>query len=170
MTMSLETLFLPAATATRFREEKPVSDPKVIEDAADVRAFVTAGNATFTLRSKKSGERFTYKVSRTPEDGSAVEFFVNLLVDPDNEHGYKYLGHIFRRDGNYVHGRKSTIGQDAPSARAFAWFHQKVMVEKKDPASLNLEFWHEGKCGRCGRKLTVPESIARGLGPECASR
>jgi hypothetical protein len=31
----------------------------------------------------------------------------------------------------------------------------------------NLEIWHEGRCGRCGRKLTVPESIHNGYGPEC---
>ena len=27
---------------------------------------------------------------------------------------------------------------------------------------------HSGCCGRCGRKLTVPESIDTGLGPVCA--
>jgi hypothetical protein len=26
---------------------------------------------------------------------------------------------------------------------------------------------HEGKCCRCGRTLTTPESIERGIGPEC---
>ena len=31
-----------------------------------------------------------------------------------------------------------------------------------------LEVWHEGRCGRCNRALTVPESIASGIGPECA--
>ncbi len=30
-----------------------------------------------------------------------------------------------------------------------------------------LEVWHEGCCGKCGRKLTDAESIARGIGPEC---
>jgi hypothetical protein len=29
------------------------------------------------------------------------------------------------------------------------------------------EFRHEGRCGRCGRTLTVPESIDSGFGPEC---
>jgi hypothetical protein len=33
-----------------------------------------------------------------------------------------------------------------------------------------VEFWHEGKCCRCGRKLTVPASIASGIGPECATK
>ncbi|MGQ4872128.1 MAG: DUF6011 domain-containing protein, partial [Candidatus Thorarchaeota archaeon] len=28
-----------------------------------------------------------------------------------------------------------------------------------------VRIWHEGKCGRCGRRLTVPESIESGYGP-----
>jgi hypothetical protein len=28
----------------------------------------------------------------------------------------------------------------------------------------------EGRCARCGRKLTVPASLSFGLGPECAGR
>jgi hypothetical protein len=33
-----------------------------------------------------------------------------------------------------------------------------------------MELWHEGRCGKCGRALTVPESIESGLGPVCESR
>ena len=35
---------------------------------------------------------------------------------------------------------------------------------------LTLTVFHDGKCGRCGRKLTVPESIQSGLGPVCAGQ
>ena len=31
----------------------------------------------------------------------------------------------------------------------------------------NLRVYHEGKCCRCGRTLTTPESIKKGIGPEC---
>ena len=31
-----------------------------------------------------------------------------------------------------------------------------------------LEVWHEGRCGRCGRKLTTPQSVETGFGPVCA--
>jgi hypothetical protein len=31
-----------------------------------------------------------------------------------------------------------------------------------------VEVWHEGKCGKCGRALTVPSSILTGIGPECS--
>jgi hypothetical protein len=44
------------------------------------------------------------------------------------------------------------------------------MVQGKTPAEVDLEVWHEGRCGACGRRLTVPESIERGLGPECYGR
>ena len=32
----------------------------------------------------------------------------------------------------------------------------------------NLIVYHVGKCGRCGKKLTDPESILTGLGPSCS--
>jgi hypothetical protein len=32
---------------------------------------------------------------------------------------------------------------------------------------LQAEYAEADKCGRCGRELTDPESIARGIGPEC---
>lgn len=34
----------------------------------------------------------------------------------------------------------------------------------------NAEFWCEGRCGSCGRALTVPEGIKTGFGPECKRR
>lgn len=38
----------------------------------------------------------------------------------------------------------------------------------REPA--NAEFTEETECGVCGRTLTDPESIARGIGPECFGR
>lgn len=135
-----------------------------ITDAVTIRRFLEAGNATFTLVSRRSGERFTYKV-RQP-NGCPVRF-VSLLRGADNEGDYSYLG--FVRDGAYYHGgRKARIGREAPSARAFAWFHARLYGDGL-PAE-QIEFWHEGRCGRCGRKLTVPASIEIGLGPDCAER
>jgi hypothetical protein len=123
--------------------------------------FATAGNATFTVTSRKTGNRFTYKVRKPNPDGPA---FVALLSGPDNESDYQFLGTIFP-DGTYRHGRKSRISSTAPSAIAFDWVwkHATNLPEA-------VEVHHEGKCCRCGRKLTVPESIESGIGPECATK
>lgn len=154
----------------------PSEDGARIISAATAVAFMLAGNAYFTLRSARTGTRFTYRVSAAkPKEGGCnwchsnpcrcpQAYFVNLLTGSDNENDYQYMGLIkermFRRTKN------SRITETAPGFKAFVWAFTRLVAGMM-PAE--LEFWHEGRCGRCGRKLTVPESIAAGIGPECAS-
>jgi hypothetical protein len=52
------------------------------------------------------------------------------------------------------------------SVKAFDWFfNNRVSCNTDLPES--VEFFHEGRCGKCGRKLTTPESVTAGFGPEC---
>jgi len=136
-------------------------------DAAAALQFMRAGKATVTLVSLKSGNRFTYKLSES-EDGQTI--FVGLLNGPDNNDDYKYIGRITR--DIFWAGRKNPrpgdIARNAPSVVAFDWAWRRLVRDVLP--SEQLEIWHEGSCGRCGRKLTVPESIARGFGPECATK
>lgn len=132
----------------------------------DVKAFILAGKAIFTLTSLKTGKRFTYKVS-TPKDASGrAKYFVRLLTQSDNTGYYQYLGMITTSD-RYVHGRSSNISAGAPSAIAAAWFFQRLLA---DLPLTGVAIHHAGRCGRCGRLLTVPESIESGIGPECANK
>lgn len=131
--------------------------------ALSARQFMLGGKATVTLVSAKSGARFTYRI-RASEDGRV--HFVSLLNGPDNESAYAYFGYI--RGGIFFHGGvKAKVAADAPSATGFKWAFAMLARNVLPPA---LEIWHEGRCGRCGRKLTVPSSIASGFGPECADR
>ena len=138
-----------------------------LKTSALVREFVQAGNATFTLLSTKTEQRFTYRV-RLPENGNGTLFFVSLLTGSDNENSYSYIGTLRAGPNGYrfEHGRKSKIAANALGVTAFAWFVGMVFQNQTIPAS--LEVWHEGRCGRCNRKLTVPSSIERGIGPDCA--
>lgn len=137
---------------------------------ADAQRFILAGAATLTAVSRRTGTRFTFRV-RAPYDGDAFDYgapvrFVSILTGPDNEAHYQFLGTIFE-GARYVHGRRSTISADAPSARAFAYVWRAVSRNLEAP---ELELWHEGRCARCGRTLTVPASIATGFGPDCAAQ
>lgn len=128
----------------------------------DARRFILAGNATFTIVSAKTGTRFTYKIRAKNVAVGRTLYFVSVLTGSDNENDFTFLGTIF--DGkDFRHSTKSHISQDAPSARAFAWCFGRILADTLTDASVH----HEGKCGRCGRKLTVPSSIEIGLGPEC---
>lgn len=137
------------------------ASPPYLSPMIDFNTFILAGNATFTVTSLSTGTRFTFRV-RQPQPTSP--HFVQLLSGPDNESSYTFLGSIFN-GVNYFHGRRSTIGPDAPSAKAFSWLWQHRTAIPLDRVSIH----HEGKCCRCGRKLTVPSSIESGIGPECAS-
>jgi hypothetical protein len=146
-----------------------MSDPHILSTPDDVRAFVLAGNATFTLRSKRTNTRFTFKIRKPKEDSP---HFVSLMTGTDNENSFRYLGTIFPSVGRpeiglFARTAKSRIAEGSPGVVAFRWFWDKLRAGQLHES---LEVWHEGACGRCGRKLTVPESIARGLGPECATR
>jgi hypothetical protein len=121
-----------------------------------INQFVFAGNSTFTLRSLKTGARFTFKVEAS-EDGKV--HFVKVLTGQN----IAYLG--FFKGPDYSHGKKSKITSEARSARAFQFFSDCLRKGKLHPS---LEVYHEGKCGRCNRKLTTPASVLTGIGPDCA--
>lgn len=124
---------------------------------SDVSSYIFAGKAIFTIRNPKTDRSFTYKITQ-PKD--CDKFFVKVLTGPDNTSDYEYIGFIV--DSRFIYGRnKSRIFQDAPSVKAFGWFLNNI--NSLGP----VECFHHGFCGRCGRLLTVIESIENGLGPEC---
>lgn len=142
----------------------PVDMRAPFGSCADAVRFMLAGNARVTVVSKTTGTRFTFKV-RECKDNPEL-FFVSVLNGPDNWSNYAYVG--FVRRGVYYHGRaKARVGADAPSAKAFDWLWRQMA---RGVLPDTVEVWHEGTCGRCGRALTVPESIASGFGPECITR
>ncbi len=131
-------------------------------DHVSVKQFILAGNATFTLVSKKTGVRFTYSVRS--QDGKPA--FVSVLSGSDNESDFTYVGCIFRQI-EFRLTKKSRFTSVTPCVRAFSWFWYNL---SKGQLPEQVEFWHEGCCARCGRKLTVPESVSSGFGPECAKK
>lgn len=131
-------------------------------DAADALTFVTSGNAYLTLRSTPTGTRYTYRVAAPREDRERNILFVSVLFGADNSGDYRYLGAI--QNGRFRLTRGSTLSESNARHVAFRWMHSHLMRGNLPPQA---EIWHEGRCGRCGRRLTVPESVARGLGPEC---
>lgn len=126
--------------------------------------FILGGNATFTIRSKKTGKHFTYKITQKVDPVSQEQkdlFFVGVLTGTDNTSSYTYLGTI--NHGTYRHGIKSSIGPGTPCAQAFKWFMENI-------SSPNVDVFHAGRCGKCGKKLTTPDSIEKGFGPECCKK
>lgn len=159
------------ATFAEQAEREQVAAERAAEPEAPVRghqipdalAFITGGKACFTLRSTKTGVRYTYKVTENEKGG----WFVSLLDGPDNYLNYRYLGFIGQSDRRFRTTAKSTFPAASKPVRAFEWTWVRLAAGRSHEG---VEIYHEGKCGRCGRKLTVPESIESGFGPECAGK
>jgi len=165
----LEQEFARTAEATRAYVE--VTDFRgQLEDGAALRRYLEAGNATFTVVSRKTGTRFTFRARRPePKPNARRPIWIHVLTGADNESAYSFLGTLWETPQwglTFTPSPKSTVGRDAPSRKALEWLVKCLAV---NPAKLfaSADVWHEGRCGRCGRKLTVPGSIASGFGPEC---
>lgn len=146
-----------------------------IKSYTNIINFAFGGHCTITLRSPKTGTRFTYSVKQAKDEDNNPKdvYFVALLNGPNNDTDYQFLGIAVSKGVEvpvYRHGRKSKVSKDASSVRAFDFFLKTLMQKKEGDEYTAVEVWHEGRCGRCNRKLTVPESIEIGLGPECASK
>jgi len=129
-----------------------------IEKADDIRDFVTAGNATFTVLSKKTGVWITYRIRKSTK--GQIEP-VSVVTTRGAGDGWDFVGRI--RGDVFTPG---SMHREDVRLRGFQWFHRLMTTKVLEQA----EVWHMGTCGKCGRPLTVPESIATGLGPVCRRR
>ena len=124
--------------------------------------FVLAGRAKFTIVDTKTKERCRYRVN-TPKNATSPVWFGSVY---DNSK-YKYS---IMKGGprNFPAGftAKSLVGFNDLRAKYLMALFRKIETNVELPS--HIEVWHEGYCGKCGRKLTRPESMKIGLGPECS--
>lgn len=122
----------------------------------DAMNFILAGNSLFTVKNIKSEKRFTFKVTKHKKDNI---YFVRILTNPNI---YEFIGTL--KDDSYKHSLKSKISSSAQSVIVFNYIINRLLTNTLPDI---IEIWHEGKCGKCGRSLTDPDSIQMGFGPFC---
>lgn len=140
----------------------------------------TDGGSYRPLGDITDGE-YTYRSLRL-----SVEAMRRSAWDTGDDWAYRFGGSILRclDEGTPLsYGRRqalqhnlrrheceaSPIPADDMKARVFAWlWATRLSTGRELPEQ--VEVWHEGRCGRCGRRLTVPESISTGFGPECVKK
>lgn len=163
-----------------------------------IRRFLLAGNAKFTFVSKRTGKRYTFRSRRPPDpiDPGNSPFFIDLLIGPDNGHDYKYLAFMrcskaydratgFTSEDTVLRLTPNRANFGVEAFESLAWLIRQInaweAAPEEGPAgyprkeiqnrfSVLAEFWHSGRCSKCGRELTDPVSIENGLGPVCGSR
>jgi hypothetical protein len=136
------------------------------------KKFMLAGKAIWTVgipesfqKEKDCKSHYTFKIAKKKD---ADIWFVNLLTGPDNMSNYTYIGMVNSATGEVNLTRNSKMTKDSICYRLLNRIMARVWAEDTDKiVEAGFTLNHEGKCGRCGRRLTTPESCASGFGPEC---
>lgn len=136
----------------------------ILTDRQEILAYLFAGKAKFTLVSQNTGKRFTYQIRKAKE----TLYFVDVLTGSDNENDFSFIGSAWNdKSFGFKFSEKSDMSSESVSVLAISWFFTHLR-NKTVPDS--VEFWTSGVCARCGHDLTDPASVARGLGPICATK
>jgi hypothetical protein len=146
------------------------------------REFIAAGRAIFTVSVPASfvaghpecRDRYTFQVKRTPATNGTSLWFINMLAGPDNSRDYSPLGCLNVETGAVRLVRSTQMNDRSWPVklirRVMACLWEVANAKPEDILRAGFEIRHEGRCGRCGRRLTVPLSIDTGLGPICAGK
>lgn len=129
-------------------------------------------NGTYTLEHAKG--HYTVRIKTQPKDSSFApgSRVVSLMVGCDNEADFKGFG--FVNHGRIILWKRF---QNDPKIRRIVFLLTKAINLLEDRDQVEFED-HERAytvlvsryCMVCNRKLTNPNSIRLGVGPECASR
>lgn len=133
--------------------------------------FMLAGNSEFILYSTKTQDKFRYTLKKkkankeSNNENEEYIYFLNMY----NNGSMEYQGIIaFNSSLNqfkFYKGSKGLGNSSDVRIRSLEFVLNKLFTGQTVG---NLIVYHVGKCGRCGKKLTDPESILTGLGPSCS--
>ena len=132
------------------------------------KEFVLLGKVTLTIE-LPSGNHYTFAINKAGQTAEADDrWFVSMLTGPNNERDFNYVGMLDPMNGTVYLTRASKFKRDTLpyvliNRTLIRIFAGELDIVKQHGYNVH----HSGKCGRCGRKLTTPESIECGIGPEC---
>lgn len=142
-------------------------------------------NGTFTLEG--SGFHLTFSVKTSRKGFFEGKRIISIMVGNDNESDFLGVANL-EQDGSLKVWRKAEGCRKNPATGLLLTLkqvesvirlimdHGKVgavngaeIMKRFENNGRNYELMTSVRCCRCNRKLTNPESVKMGIGPECCS-
>lgn len=174
------------------RESVP-DPPAFVDPRNPILTWLLGGVAFLSLENTRSGEFRVYKVVRSRRSHErAWSWFVRERVRPEGKdpdatafveqpfEAWLYLGEIrtgleggpSMQSSPWVQPTQATTPEGDRRTGAFDWLLDKLAQgwtgEPTD--QIHAHLYRSTRCIRCRNRLTTPESIAKGIGPECEKK
>ncbi len=122
-------------------------------------------NGCFTINNIDKSTHRTVKIHTAQRGNLEGKRIISLLVGPDNNSNYSGFGFV-NDDG------KISVWRKHNGSRTMVWIAQFIAAKfsGQEFDHPGLELLVEQRCLRCNRRLTTPESIKAGIGPECIKK
>jgi len=133
----------------KYPKKHNLDNASVIRSKTHIIDFLFGGRAKFTLKSLKTGKSIAFHTK--PKN----HYIAVHTLDKDI-----YCGAITKAQGDQIKF-KPAEQYTCTAIDAFEWFCRHFTEWDR------IELWHHGECSMCGRRLTDPKSIERGIGPTC---
>lgn len=124
-----------------------------------IRKYLYAGKGIVTLESP-TGVSHTY-LFKKPAQQEEFPNDVRFVYAVHNNEKLFYVGMI--EAGSFRLTRNSRFLPDTEIVRGARYLWKMTY----GPYDTRMKVYHEGVCGRCGRKLTQDSSLKTGLGKKC---
>jgi len=134
-------------------------------------------NGEYTI-TNEAGEHKTFRIRRQKDDAKFApkSRIVSLMVGSDNEANYKGFGFANDNGSVYVWKKHQNRTNDyfahllGKAFQAITTSDEETVETGFECAGRQYTVLLSKRCLRCNRKLTNPESIRLGVGPECAGK
>lgn len=124
---------------------------------------IVTHNGVVTATNKETGAWRTFRVRTQPDDANFMpgRRLVSLLAGPDNSFDFIAFGYV---DDN----GKIVLWKKHRGSAFYEWVAAYLVNTAAYAEKVDTLF--EGRCRKCNRALTTPESITSGIGPVCAGK
>lgn len=133
-------------------------DARALEHILLVKKNKTS--APITIRSKRTGKDYTFKISRSEYKG---RWYTHIKIERGGHLAFSHIGY-YRRG----HIWKNGAPVETKAARSIQWVLKRIQKNQYETLENQVQIMHCGYCMACGKKLTDADSIERGVGPVCA--
>lgn len=134
--------------------------PIQLKTVDEVQTHVFGGRAHLSIVSKKTNAHFTYRIVQFK-----YQFLYAVWVRVNTK--YMYLGTWNNKERKFIWNANKGIPREWKRYKAFLWVMGFVF---NNIMPSDVFIYRDERCRACGKRLTNPQSIKFGIGPECIKR